>query len=84
MWLHLWCRLFNLKKTFNINLDIEKLPEGHYVATSKDVPGLVAQAKTFEEVVSIAEDVAKILLRQAKPETRQINDRIFYPINVAI
>jgi len=47
------------KQVFNINLDIEKLPEGYYLATSKDIQGLVAQAKTFEEVITIAEDLAK-------------------------
>ncbi len=36
-------------------MEIEKLPKGYYVATSKDVQGLVAQAKTFEKTVEIAD-----------------------------
>ncbi len=42
-----------------INLHIEKLPEGVYLATSKDVPGLVAQANTIADTIEIAKDVAK-------------------------
>lgn len=45
-----------------INLHIEKLPEGVYLATSSDMPGLVAQGRTINETVEIARDVAKKLL----------------------
>ncbi len=44
------------------NLHIEKLPEGVYLATSKDIPGLVAQGRTITETLEIARDVAKKLL----------------------
>ena len=43
------------------SLDIEKLPEGLYLGTSDDVPGLVAQGRTVEETVDIAKDVARKL-----------------------
>ena len=42
-------------------LRVKKLPEGVYLATSKDVPGLVAQGRTIEEAVEIAKDVARKL-----------------------
>jgi predicted RNase H-like HicB family nuclease len=44
-----------------INLHIEKLPEGVYLATSDDVPGLVARGRTISETIEIARDVAKKL-----------------------
>ncbi len=44
------------------NLHIEKLPEGVYLATSDDIPGLVAQGRTITETLEIARDVAKKLL----------------------
>jgi len=44
------------------NLPIEKLPEGVYIATSDDIPGLVAQGRTITETLEIARDVAKKLL----------------------
>ncbi len=45
-----------------IQLHIEKLPEGMYLATSDDVQGLVAQGRTIQETVEIARDVAKKLI----------------------
>ena len=45
-----------------INLHIEHLPEGVYLATSDDVQGLIAQGRTIQETLEIARDVAKKLL----------------------
>ena len=44
------------------SLHIERLPEGVYLATSDDIPGLVAQGRTIAETLEIARDVAKKLL----------------------
>lgn len=54
------------------NLHIEKLPEGVYLATSEDIPGLVAQGRTVTETIEIARDVAKKLLEaQAEHQDQQ-------------
>lgn len=45
-----------------IQLHIEKLPEGVYLATSNDVQGLVAQGRTIQETIEIARDVARKLI----------------------
>jgi predicted RNase H-like HicB family nuclease len=45
-----------------IQLHIEHLPEGMYLATSDDVQGLVVQGRTIQETIEIARDVAKKLL----------------------
>ena len=45
-----------------VNLHIEKLPEGVFLATSEEVPGLVAQGRTLAETIEIARDVAKKLV----------------------
>jgi predicted RNase H-like HicB family nuclease len=45
-----------------VTLHIERLPEGVYLATSDDVPGLVAQGRTVTETLEIARDVAKKLI----------------------
>jgi len=48
-----------------IRLNIEKfIEEGeeYFVATSDDLQGLVAEGKTVQEALEIAEDVAKVLL----------------------
>jgi len=45
-----------------LNLHVEHLPEGVYLATSDDVQGLVAQGSTIAETIEIARDVAKKLI----------------------
>ena len=45
-----------------IQLHIEKLPEGVYLATSDEVQGLVAQGRTIQETLEIARDLAKKLI----------------------
>ena len=42
-----------------IVLHVEPLDEGGYVATSRDVPGLVVEGRTIAEVAEIARDVAR-------------------------
>lgn len=53
-------------------LHIEKLPEGVYLATSDDIPGLVAQGRTITETLEIARDVAKKLLEAQKERDNRI------------
>jgi predicted RNase H-like HicB family nuclease len=45
-----------------VNLHIEKLPEGFYLATSDSLQGLVAQGRTITETIEIARDIAKKLI----------------------
>jgi len=45
-----------------IKLDVEQLPEGLYLATSEELPGLVAQGRTVAETLKIARDVARKLI----------------------
>jgi len=45
-----------------VNLHIEHLPEGVYLATSDELQGLVAQGRTIQETIEIARDVAKKLI----------------------
>ncbi|MFZ5761135.1 MAG: type II toxin-antitoxin system HicB family antitoxin [Thermodesulfobacteriota bacterium] len=52
-----------------INIHVEKLPEGVYLATSEDIPGLVAQGRTVTETMEIARDVARKIL-EAQAERR--------------
>ena len=68
-----------MKRERHITLDIEKLPEGYYLATSRDVQGLVAQAKTFEKTIEIAEDIARKILH-AQKGTQKRQERITYPM----
>jgi predicted RNase H-like HicB family nuclease len=51
-----------------INIHIERLPEGVYLATSRDVPGLTVEADSREEAQRIALKVAIELIREERPE----------------
>lgn len=70
-----------------INIHIEKLPEGPYLATSEDVQGLVAQGRTATEALEIARDVARKLIeaqteRSENPRLRPLDDSFDYPLIV--
>ncbi len=72
-----------------INLHIEHLPEGVYLATSDEVQGLVAQGRTITETIEIARDVAKKLLEAQQERTGSnsftaIREVFDYPMIVAL
>ena len=69
------------------NLHIERLPEGVYLATSDDIPGLVAQGRTIIETLEIAGDIAKKLVeaqneRQGQIKLSAVRDSFDYPLIV--
>ncbi len=45
-----------------IHIQVEDLPEGLFLATSDELPGLVAQGRTVAEALEIARDVARKLI----------------------
>jgi predicted RNase H-like HicB family nuclease len=47
---------------YTITLEIEQLSEGPYLGTSLDLPGLLVQADTPEEVLRLAPEIAQDLL----------------------
>ena len=70
-----------------INIHIEKLPEGVYLATSDDVQGLIAQGRTVTEALEIARDVARKLIEARTQRSEDLNlaaiaDSFDYPLIV--
>jgi antitoxin HicB len=47
---------------YTVHLRVEALPEGQFLATSQDIPGLVAQGPSVAKMIDIARDVARKLL----------------------
>ena len=71
-----------------INIQVQALPEGLFLATSDELPGLVAQGRTVAETLEIARDVARKLIearreRDEMPELPSTTDRRDYTIVVA-
>lgn len=72
-----------------LNIHIEKLPEGVYLATSDSIPGLVAQGRTVAETLEIARDVARKLIeaqkeRKSLSELPKIQETFDYPLVIGI
>jgi predicted RNase H-like HicB family nuclease len=70
-----------------INLHIEKLPEGYYLATSNSIQGLVAQGRTLSETLEIARDVAKKLLEDKEEDNIHLitpSDNFEYPLVIGV
>jgi predicted RNase H-like HicB family nuclease len=70
-----------------INIHMERLPEGFYLATSNEVQGLIAQGRTVIETMEIARDVARRLLeaqqeRQHSASEPEISDSFDLPLVV--
>ena len=71
-----------------IQVHVEQLPEGLFLATSDELPGLVAQGRTVAETLEIARDVARKLIeargeRDGVPDLHTISERRDYTIVVA-
>ncbi|MGJ4951365.1 type II toxin-antitoxin system HicB family antitoxin [Bradyrhizobium sp. HKCCYLS20291] len=70
-----------------VQLHIEKLPEGLYLATSAEVQGLVVQGRTIQETIEIARDVAKKLI-EAQSNTgatlQPAGEAFDYPLIIAL
>ena len=58
------------------SVHVERLPEGYYLATSNDLPGLVAQGRTINETLEIARDVARKLIESYKDHEGKLPSKI--------
>ena len=70
-----------------IQIHIEQLPEGYYLATSDDVQGLIAQGRTITETLEIARDAVKKLHEsqsQSQNQVKKLGDAFDYPLVIDI
>ena len=51
-----------MPEEYRLHLQIRRVENGDYLATSDDFPGLVAQGRTVAETVDIAQDVSRKLI----------------------
>ncbi|MCL4401524.1 MAG: type II toxin-antitoxin system HicB family antitoxin [Acidobacteria bacterium] len=71
-----------------LRIQVEELPEGVYLATSDELPGLVAQGRTVAEALDIAREVARKIVearreREGVPDLPTTNERRDYTIVIA-
>jgi predicted RNase H-like HicB family nuclease len=70
-----------------VNLQIEKLPEGIYLATSEDLQGLVVQLNSITDTIEIARDVAKKLIEAQEQQIANLvmfTNSFSYPLVVTV
>jgi len=56
-----------------VHVHIELLPEGMYLATSDELPGLIAQGRTIAETLEIARDVARKLVEARRERVGSVS-----------
>ncbi len=59
-----------------IDIKIEPLEEGGYIALSEDLPGLLAEGRTYQETIEIAQDVARRLIESYIDHSDPLPDKI--------
>jgi predicted RNase H-like HicB family nuclease len=72
-----------------IRIQLEELPEGLFLGTSDELPGLVAQGRSVAEALDIARDLARKLIEARRERECALNlptthDRKDYTIVVAV
>lgn len=70
-----------------VNIHVEKLPEGFYLATSDNLQGLIAQGRTIAETLEIARDVAKKLIEAQESQLNFLEnteDEFDYPLVIGV
>lgn len=71
---------------FLLSIKIESLEEGGYLATSDDLPELLAQGRTVAETLEIAQDVARKIVESYLDHGDPLPDalRTAIPADVAL
>jgi antitoxin HicB len=71
-----------------IRLHIEALDEGGYVATSPDVPGLVAEGRSITETVELAQGLTRKIIESCldhgDPLPKSLARFINGPVNLVV
>ena len=81
-------RCYDQSMELALRIQIEELSEGYFLATSDELPGLIAQGRTVAEALEIARDVARKLIdarleRNESPNLPPTAERRDYTIVVA-
>ncbi len=64
-----------MSQEYRLHLQIRRVENGQYLATSDDFPGLLAQGRTVAETVEIAQDVARKLIESYREHGDPLPDR---------
>jgi predicted RNase H-like HicB family nuclease len=65
-----------MAEEYRVRLHIERVENGEYLATSEALPGLVAQGRTVQETLEIAQDVARKIVESYRDHGDPLPDSL--------
>lgn len=68
-------------ENFIINIKIEQLEGGSFLALSDDLPGLLAEGRSFQEALEIAQDVARKIIESYIEHNDPLPEKILKQLN---
>ncbi len=57
-----------MSEEYRLHLQVKRVENGQFLATSDNLPGLVAQGRTVAETAEIAQDVARKLIESYRQQ----------------
>ena len=79
-----------MSEEYRLHLQVKRVENGQFLATSDSFPGLVAQGRTVAEAAEIAQDVARKLIESfrehgdALPEELQMLDTEVVELDIPV
>ena len=79
-----------MSEEYRLHLQVHKVENGQFLATSDNFPGLVAQGRTIAETTEIAQDVARKLIESYRehgdplPEALQMLDTEIVELDILV
>lgn len=70
-----------MMENFAIDIKIEPLDEGSFLALSDDLPGLLAEGRSYQEALEIAQDVARKIIESYIEHGDPLPDKILKQMN---
>jgi antitoxin HicB len=64
-----------------LDIKIEPLEDGGYLALSDDLPGLLAEGRTYQETLEIAQDVARKIIESYLEHNDVLPEKIRKQLN---
>ncbi len=64
-------------KEVELYIQIKRLPEGVYLATSPDLPGFLAQGRTRTETIEFAKDIAEKMVESYREHLDQVPSSLY-------
>ena len=79
-------RLFDRGRSdmYQIRINIEELPEGLWLGTSPDLPGLIVQAESPERVIELAPAIAADLIAVMRETGQELPPRLIPPVSASV